>query len=271
MPTVDIDGVIVYYEVMGEGDSVVLLPGLAADHTFWTGMVPTLASRHRVLTLDIRGAGRSDAPDRPYDMHVLARDVVAVFDASDVPNAHVIGHSMGAAVAQQLAREQPDIVRSLVLFNAFARLTTQARLALRAAGRFYATEPHPIEALATSLFPWLYSRRFLDSGNMLATLMQQSASYPYPQPRAGYERQLEALLAFDSTSWLGDIVAPTFVAAAEHDLLTPPDAVAALASRLAHASLVTIPGAGHCAPVEQPALCAALVLGFLEVSRTAAG
>lgn len=265
MPTITTDDQVeLYYEVAGDGQPLLLLSGFAADRTFWTGLLPALVRRHTVVTMDGRGVGRSSVPDVRYQTDQLAEDVLAVLQAAEIGSAHVVGHSLGSAVAQQLAHAHREAVRSLVLFNPFLRASTPVRLALSAAAHFYDTDPAPIANLAEALFPWLFSRRFLETGDNLATMLRLSLQNPYPQPRAGYVRQLEALLGFDSAAWIGDVDTPTLIVAAERDLLTPPEDAAALAEQIPGAELVVVPGSGHAAPVERPELCAALVLGHLQ-------
>ena len=121
------DGVELHYAVPGAGEPIVLLSGFAADSTFWAGMLPALAACRTVVTFDPRGSGRSSSPDSAYSVSVLGGDVLAVLRAAGLGSAHVVGHSMGAGVAQWLARHHPDAVSTLVLFNAAARLGTPGR------------------------------------------------------------------------------------------------------------------------------------------------
>jgi pimeloyl-ACP methyl ester carboxylesterase len=94
------DGVELHYAVSGAGEPIVLLSGFAADSTFWAGMLPALTAHHSVVTFDPRGSGRSSSPDSAYSVSVLGGDVLAVLRAAGFGPAHVVGHSMGAGVAQ---------------------------------------------------------------------------------------------------------------------------------------------------------------------------
>lgn len=100
----------------GKGTPVLLVMGLAYPAAAWFRQVPVLAERHRVLSLDNRGAGGSaGAPGAPYTVEMMTADCLAVLDAAGVEDAHVVGISMGGLMAQELGLSHPQRVRSLTL------------------------------------------------------------------------------------------------------------------------------------------------------------
>jgi pimeloyl-ACP methyl ester carboxylesterase len=106
---------IAWYEA-GSGTPVLLVMGLAYPAAAWFRQVPVLAERHRVITVDNRGAGATGlAPGAPYTVETMAADCLAVLDAAGVETAHVVGISMGGLVAQELGLSAPERVRSLTL------------------------------------------------------------------------------------------------------------------------------------------------------------
>ena len=111
------DGCRLHYQVVGRGDGtpVVMIQGLGADLNGWFFQRLALASHHRVLCLDNRGAGRSGKPEEPYSLVQMADDVAAVMDHVGWSDAHVVGASMGGAIAQILSVNHPDRLRSLSL------------------------------------------------------------------------------------------------------------------------------------------------------------
>ena len=119
---VDVNGVHMYTETYGDGTPLVLLHGgmLTIDLNF-ASLIPTLAQRHRVLGVEMQGHGRTADIDRPITPAALAGDVVGMLDQLGVDRAHVFGHSMGAAVALELAVNSPDRVRSIVAASASVR------------------------------------------------------------------------------------------------------------------------------------------------------
>ncbi|WP_440709773.1 alpha/beta fold hydrolase [Herbiconiux sp. YIM B11900] len=111
------DGSRIAYRSIGEGTPVVLLHGTALSQAIWRGFgyLRALGGSHRVITLDLRGHGRSDKPHTAasYGIDLFVGDVIAVLDALGVPAAHVVGYSLGARVALAVATAHPERVRSL--------------------------------------------------------------------------------------------------------------------------------------------------------------
>jgi pimeloyl-ACP methyl ester carboxylesterase len=113
------DGVRLYYETAGRrrGDDPVLIfvHGWCCNLEHWAPVADAFAATHRVVSLDLRGHGRSDAPPKGYSGAKFAGDVAAVAEAARVTDAVVIGHSMGARVALQTAKQYRDLVRAFVM------------------------------------------------------------------------------------------------------------------------------------------------------------
>jgi pimeloyl-ACP methyl ester carboxylesterase len=118
----DVNGLHMYYEVHGAGTPLVLLHGgiLTIDLNFAT-LIPTLAASHQVIGVELQGHGRTADIDRVITPAALAADVVALLDHLGIQRAHVLGHSMGGAVALELAVSHPDRVRSVVPISASVR------------------------------------------------------------------------------------------------------------------------------------------------------
>jgi pimeloyl-ACP methyl ester carboxylesterase len=111
-----VDGLHIYSASSGSGKAtVVLVHGWTCDSSSWDAQVPVLASRYRVVTLDLPGHGRSDAPrDGKFSMDLFARAVEAVRAEAGADKIVLVGHSMGAPVIRQYARLFPDHVAGLV-------------------------------------------------------------------------------------------------------------------------------------------------------------
>src|SRR3954452_8831309 len=118
----DVNGLHMYHEVHGAGSPLVLLHGgiLTIDLNFAT-LIPTLAASHQVIGVELQGHGRTADIDRAIPPAALAADVVALLDHLGIERAHVLGHSMGGAVALELAVSHPDRVRSVVPISASVR------------------------------------------------------------------------------------------------------------------------------------------------------
>lgn len=118
----DVNGLHMYFEEHGTGSPLLLLHGgmLTIDIDFG-GLIPTLAGRHRLIGVEMQGHGRTADIDRPITPAALAGDAVALLDHLGIARAHVLGHSMGAAVALELAVNHKDRVNSIVAVSASVR------------------------------------------------------------------------------------------------------------------------------------------------------
>jgi pimeloyl-ACP methyl ester carboxylesterase len=118
----DLNGLHLYHEVYGAGTPLVLLHGgmLTIDLSF-AGLIPDLAERHQVIGVEMQGHGRTADIDRPITPAAFAGDVVALLDHLGLDRAHVLGHSLGAATALELAVRHPGRVRSVVAASASVR------------------------------------------------------------------------------------------------------------------------------------------------------
>ncbi len=239
------DGVRLDVLEQGAGETVVVLPGFGTDVSVFAQQLPALANGHRVLGVNPRGVAGSDAPAADvYEVAHAARDAAALIDG----RAHVVGASLGAAVAIELALAAPEKVRSLTLLTPFvapdARLDavceSWARLALEV----------PPASLARTLLPWFFSSDFLADVAGRERVTRGLAATLARVPAPTLARALAGLRAWAGTrtSDLARIAVPTLVIAAGADLLTP--AAAAVAAAIPRARLVEMPGSGHAVSIE---------------------
>jgi 3-oxoadipate enol-lactonase len=212
MPHCGVAGARIHYEVDGEGEPLVLIAGTAFDLSFWDDLLPELRG-FRVLRLDNRGAGLSNAPDEAFTIECMAEDVAAVMDAAGMPSAHVYGASMGGLIAQELAIRYPERVLSLVL------------------GATWAGGP-PLSR-AVGAIPLLMSRKgpedllratapFLSATPIPATDDPFPGHALAPRNKQVLRRQLAAQLRYSSLSRLHTIRQPTLIMHGEKDRFVSP-------------------------------------------------
>ena len=260
MPFVDNQGARIYWDEQGSGEPLVLISGLGTTSRAWYRSRPVFAKSYRTLALDNRGVGSSDVPPGVYSISLMASDVIAVLDAAGVADAHVFGASMGGMIAQELALQYPERMRSLIL-------------GCTAAGGAHAVQPAPeaLEALtrlgmtaeeSNAVFaPFLYDahtpRERIDED--MAIRLQW-----FPSP-LGYVGQLQGISSWEAYSRLSQISAPTLIIHGEADTLIPAANARIIAKRIAGAKLVLIPQAGHVFWTDQPEATHRAVLEFLAV------
>ena len=114
MATTTVNGVRLFYELSGTGETpLVLVHGSWDSHQVWDSVVPRLAREFRVLAYDRRGHSQSTRTDRPYSIREEAADLAALIEERGMAPAHVAGSSSGGSVALRLAASRPDLFRSL--------------------------------------------------------------------------------------------------------------------------------------------------------------
>jgi 3-oxoadipate enol-lactonase len=244
------DGVRLHYEVLGrrDGDPVLMIQGLGADKTGWNLQRLSLASRYRTIALDNRGAGRSDKPFGAYTLEQMADDAVSVLEAAGHESAHVMGASMGGALAQIIAIKYPERVRSLIL-ACTACGNHPWRRELVAEWAAVATE-RGMGTLGQHAARWVIGprslRRISPTLGWLGPLSLFRSSH-------SFVAQVRAILAADELALmerLGEIAVPTLVIVGNQDILTPRGDSEELAERIPGAELVVISGAAHGLMVE---------------------
>jgi pyruvate dehydrogenase E2 component (dihydrolipoamide acetyltransferase) len=256
------EGLALERPVVGDGPPVLLLPGFGTDLTVYARQIPALSSRFRVMALNPRGVGLSDAPESERYAVPEAADDAATAAGEPV---HVVGASLGAAVALSLAQRHPERVRSLVLVTPFQRASGRLRAVIEAWTALAAAVAP--EILARAIVPWLFAPATLEDDGRRARLVRGFAETAARVSAATLERAAAGLRDWGiPDTELRRISVPTTVLAAEQDLLTPDSA--ALAAALPRARLVTLRGTGHGCLLEDPEAANEALLAHLAASTT---
>jgi pimeloyl-ACP methyl ester carboxylesterase len=241
--------------------------GTSGNIGLWADMVPRLADRYRVIAFDNRGLGGSERGTGPITVASMAEDTAALLEALDVPKAHIVGWSLGSAVAQELALAHPERLASAVMYATWGRCNGFQRSILSALRLPYVVRDMDA-ALATSGLA--FSPQLLDHPDLPQMTEAMLPAFPQNEEQMQVTvEQWDADLVHDTLDRLGAITVPTLVVVGEQDLLTPPDQAKAVADAIpgARYELVTGPGSSHCLHIERPDDLLKIVGGFLEEHR----
>lgn len=258
-----------------DGPPVVLLHGFPQHWYVWRHVLPQLAATHRVLALDLRGCGWSEAPKHGYSTGSLAEDVIAVLDALGIDQAAIAGHDWGGWVGFVAALKHPDRVRALVSVNmthlwpvhrrvlpnlwrmwhtAFIEHPPLGRLVLRHTGfaafllRHWSADPTLWEREDLRVYTDL-----LRAPGRARAVEQVNAAYVWREifghPLGRYRK--------------ARLSVPTLIIGGERDVVIPPAVLEGGERHADELSVVVLPGGGHLLPEEQPGAVAEQLLRFL--------
>jgi 3-oxoadipate enol-lactonase len=253
------DGVGLEVPSEGTGDTVLLLPGFGSDASSFAPLSQALSADYQVRGVNPRGVGASDAPeDETYSVKQMAADAASLCEAP----AHVIGASLGSAVALEMALSHPERVRSLVLVTPFLEAGGRLLAVLDLWSRLAAETDSELQARA--LLPWFFSAQFLSDAKGRERAVRGLAAMMARVPAATLERSQRGLAEWSGTrSGELDTGVPTLVIAASEDLLTPRSSE--VADAIVGAKCCSISGAGHGAVLEAPGEVAKAVRAHLEL------
>jgi len=248
----------------GRGTAVVFLHGLGASMYAWRkNLEPVAAAGYRVIAFDNRGFGFSNKPATGYDNASYARLTVALLDSLHLPDAVLIGHSMGGAIVAEVAIAHPERVRGLVLIGS-AGLGAREPPLFRV-GRWPLIGPLLFAFRGRGLTERLLKATYADPGKVSEADVDQ---YYAPVAEPEYGRALRAVLRsfrFDALAGrLDHISAPTLVLWGEADRLIPLTLGRALAAGIPRAAFLSVPRAGHAVQEEAPEEVNRLVIEFLK-------
>jgi pimeloyl-ACP methyl ester carboxylesterase len=261
----DANGARLYYEVYGEGEPLLLIMGLGANHLSWTLQIAAYSREFQVIVFDNRGTGQSSFPEgADYTIPLLADDAAALLDVLRVDSAHVYGISMGGMIAQEMALRHPEKVRSLILGATTPGGPNAVPPEAEALRSLIEQGAAVDRSLNPALLDVLFSPGYLAKhSSELVAAFQGMRDYPATSTEA-YTAQLRAVARHDTYDRLPDIKAPTLVLHGTDDPLLPPANGRILAERIPGAKLVLLEGARHGYPVEKQAEADAAVLEFLR-------
>jgi aminoacrylate hydrolase len=254
MPTLETQGISLYYELHGEPSAppVLLITGLGGVGKSWGEQVQRFAGSHYVVLPDQRGTGQTTHAQDGYTTQQLADDMAALVDHLRLGPVHVVGASAGGAIAQHLALEHTEIVRSLTISSSFARFDSFVRREFETRRKMAAEWDR--HTLMSAYSQFLLGPRFThDHPDRVSQWIERAAANPTaPADREIDLKRIDMVAAHDTYDRLDEIRTPTLVTCGTHNFCTTLALSEEIAARIPGAELVTFDEAGELIEFEQP-------------------
>jgi pimeloyl-ACP methyl ester carboxylesterase len=246
MPKATVGNLEMAYELAGSGPPVAMVNGIGATRSGWDMQIPALSKHFTVLTLDNRDVGETGGGSnpQPYEMKQFADDLAGLMDSIGWPSAHIVGASMGGAIAQEFAVNYPQRTRSVSIVCSWSKtdawmneLMTQWDTIFAQLGRV---------AWDRTTWLWVFTHRLYNSDpDLVRRLLADVENMPFPQTLESYSRQAHAFKSFDIIDRLPSITAPAHIIVGDEDIYTPARYSVEMANAIPGATLTVVPEVGH--------------------------
>ena len=260
MPIAEVNGQRLYYEEHGEGEPLLCVMGLGGDLTAWLLQVPVFSERHRLVVFDNRDVGRSSQAEGGYEVSDMAADALGLADELGLDSFHLLGLSLGGAIAQEVALAVPERIRTLTLCVTYGwtgGFGEQRSKVLR-----QVVQGMTREQFVEFVMMLIYSDRVFANPQFADAARTAMLENPNPQSTEAWIRQLEASGRHDARDRLASLSMPVHVIGARRDILVPPFRSEDLAGSIPGSKL-TIIDSGHLVNVEAAEEFNAAVLEFI--------
>ncbi|MHA2009227.1 MAG: alpha/beta fold hydrolase [Promethearchaeota archaeon] len=258
MPKKLVGDIELYYEITGEGESLLFVHGLGSSTRDWEENVPIFSKKYQVITVDIRGHGQTDKPKGPYTIKNFAKDIAGLLMSLEFSSVNILGISLGGAIVLQLAIDYPELIKSLVIVNAAPNSGDRQLLEKIVSDRIELIKARGMRGIGESLAPVLFIKP--EQEELRKKFVERWAEN---NPET-YISALKSLQTWNvNNDQLQAIKCPTLVLASDQDY-TPVSVKKELIKQIQNSHLVIIDDARHVLPLERPKEFNAAVMDFLS-------
>jgi len=261
MPFVGQANACTYYTDTGSGFPLVLIHGVGLDHTMWERQVSELSRVYRVIAYDMQGHGQSACPPGPYSLAQFADQLLALLDGLDIPQAHVLGFSMGGLVAQKFAIEAPNRVKTLVIANSVANRSPEQRSGVLSRVQEVREKGHTA-TISAALTRWFTTEFFEAEPDVIEAVRKRLENNDPAAYLAAYT--LFATADTELYDQLPKIACPTLCLTGEEDVGSTPEMARMMHRRIKGSDVEILPGGKHMMPVERASEFNSILLAFLR-------
>jgi 3-oxoadipate enol-lactonase len=258
MTLAKINNISIHYQLEGDKDAPVLMlcNSLGTTLEMWEPQMATLLTQFQVLRYDVRGHGQSDVPAGPYRIEQLGLDAIALLDHLGLTRVDFCGLSMGGMTGMWLGTHHPHRIKRLVLCNTAAKLGTADLWN----SRLNVLHREGMAGLTASILDRWFTQPFQKRAPQVIERVRSMLLDTTP---AGYEANVEAIIAMDQRPDISRIGVPTLIIAGRHDGSTPPELGIEIHNLISGSRYVEL-DAAHLSNWEQADAFSAALMDFLN-------
>lgn len=264
MPFAKVNDINLYYEVHGKGEPLVFVNGWFMPLGLFYPLVQVFSEEYQVVTFDNRGAGKSDAPQGPYSLEIMAKDLAKLLDVIGIQRAHFLGHSMGARIAEEMALSFPEQVNSIILAGS---ITYSSEIGWKpepvTEKEIKIWKEIPLKEWAWQLLGDRVNNDFIPNNPELAENIVNIIinGHGPMHARVGHTN---ASRLYDNYSRLPEITSPTLILAGREDRTVPLENILILKERVPGAELAVLDNVKHFMILEAFDESNRIILDFLK-------
>jgi len=246
-----------YYEISGKGEPLVLIHGLGSSSRDWEDFIP-LIQDFQIITLDLRGHGQTAKPKGKYTIKMFGQDIITLLKNINLQSVHVLGISLGGAIALQMAVDFPDYVKSLIVINSTSEVRVDSmKMKMEAFKRTFIVKLVGMEKMGEVLASRLFIKP--EQEELRAKLIERWAE----NNKRSYLSAMHALFGWSVRDQLPNIRCPTLIVGSDGDYSSS-SVKREYTALIPNAKFVEIPDARHAVTAEKPVELSKVVLDFLS-------
>lgn len=269
MPQAQINGTTIHYDRQGNGEPLVMIPFLTADHACFAFQIPAYAEHFTCYAVDLRGSGATARGEAECTMRQFVEDVAAFVDEIGADRVHLTGYSLGGAVAMSFAAIYPDKVRSLSLHSTWPRSDAYLKTVVGSWQVVAEALGDVTETAISAIFPWCFTpERYEEQPEFIQGIVDFARSRP-KQSVPDFLEHSTAVIRHDALDALPKVKAPTQISFGTADVVTSTRFAEPFVGAISHAELEIFEGCSHAPFLEDVDSFNRRTLDFLNRSRSA--
>ena len=267
MPEVQINGTTIHFDRQGDGEPLIMIPFLTADHACFAFQLPAYAEDFSCYTLDLRGSGATSRGGDECTMRQFVEDVAAFVDSIGTERVHLTGYSLGGAVALSFAAAYPEKVQSLSLHSTWPRSDVFLQTVVGSWQVVAGALGDVCETAIKAIFPWCFTpERYTEQPDFIQGIIDFARSRP-KQSVADFLEHSTAVIRHDVLDVLPKVRAPTQISFGSADVITSTRFAEPFVGGIPHAELVVFEGCSHAPFFEDVESFNSRTLDFLKRTR----